>query len=186
MIWEIIIAISTAAAAFAALITAKTARHEMHQAAEIARSTSEQAMRLTKFSAELESIRHLDMLWYSDRMVKSRRSAAKALLRGEANSSVDQVMDFFQEIVRLTTHDALPLQTAYDTYYWPMANYLQAADFYIKEVMKDEGATWDDISSLLRPMKELESRRIGTPMENVSPSISQTKEFLKDESKLTI
>jgi hypothetical protein len=119
-------------------------------------------------------------------MLKARREAAKALIHGKANNSVDQILDFLEQIVRLTKRDILPIQTTYDTYYWPMANYLLAADSYIKKVMNDEGATWDDLLDIMPTLKSIESKRTKRAIDNVSPSTKQMKEFLKDESALTL
>ncbi len=186
MILNLIITISGAIAAISALATAIVAYRQMKQASEFAEASARETMRLTKFSAELESIRHLDKQWLSVQMIKARRVAAKALLGGKANNSLDQVLDFFEEIVRLSKRGILPIQTTYDTYYWPMANYLLGADAYIKQVTNDEGATWDDLFDLMPALKELESKRTKSTINNVSPSIKQMKEFLKDESNLLL
>jgi hypothetical protein len=182
--WNLIAAIASAIAALAAVATAIVAYCQTRQASAIAKSTAGQALELAKFTAEFLSIQHLDKQWQSQRMIEMRRSAAKALLQSKTNVDLDQILDFFEEIARLVKRGILPTETAWDTYYWPIANYWAVSSVYAQKTHSDEGATWNNLPDMVAAMKEVEAKESKRPINQIAPSEAQTKEFLEDECKL--
>lgn len=184
--WNCITAISTMAAAIAAAVAAVVAYCQMRQAGAISKATAQQAMELAKFNAEYSSIQSLDDTWQSQRMIAVRRGAAEALLRGEQNSDVDQILDFFEEIARLVRRGILPVESAWHAYYWPIANYWSVTSAYAKRAQVAEGASWKDLPGVIAEMQRVEARESNRPIEAIAPSNEQTETFLRDECQLEI
>ncbi len=179
-------AISTMLTAIAAAAAAFIAFFQTRAASKIAKSTADQAMALAKFNAELQSVQHFDTQWQSDRMIKVRRGAAAALLREEPSVDVDEVLDFFEEIARLVKRGILPIETAWDAYYWPIANYWAKSAAYAQEARDDEGASWTNLPEVLTRLQQVESKESDRPINAVSPREAQTRVFLEGETKLEL
>jgi hypothetical protein len=182
--WNAIAAIASAIAALAAVATAIVAYYQTRAASAIAKSTADQALELAKFNAELISLQHLDEQWQSQHMIEMRCSAAKALLEGRTNFDLDQILDFFEEIARLVKRGVLPVETAWDAYYWPISNYWRVSSAYAQKTQDDEGATWNNLPIMVAAMREVEAKESTRAIDQIAPSETQTKEFLEDETNL--
>ncbi len=143
-----------------------------------------QASKLSKETAELQTLQKLDEQWQSSRMVIVRRKAAEAIRNGKPDGNVDQVLDFFEEVARLTVRNVLDEKTAWHAFYWNMANYWVGTQEYIRQTQAEEGPTWSSLQSVMPRLRERESKESQQSLEKISPTHDQTKQFLVDESHL--
>jgi hypothetical protein len=174
-VWSVVTAIGTMITAIAAMV-----------AAFIAMLTAHQAKVLAKFSAELQSVQYLDTTWQSNRMIKVRRGAAGALLRGEKSVDVEEILDFFDEIARLVIRDVLPIETAWNNYYLAIANYWVKCAAYAEEARCSEPALWTNLPKILTRLQQVEAKENDRPINAVSPLEAQAKEFLEGETNLEL
>ena len=182
--WNAIAAVASAIAALAAVATAIVAYCQTRGASAIAKSTAGQALELAKFNAEFLSVQHLDDQWQSQHMAELRGSAAKALLEGKTNLDLDQILDFFEEIARLVKRGILPIETAWEAYYWPISNYWRVSSAYAQKTRDDEWATWNNLPTMVAAMREVEAKESKRAINQIGPSETQAKEFLENECKL--
>lgn len=143
--------------------------------------------RLTKATIEVDVLLRLEADWRSPRMTKTRSAAARALSSGvAADLSVDGLLYFLELIALLMKRGVLEEETTWHTFYWPMANYWQAASAYVARVQVEEGSsTWTNLTGGIARLRTIEGRKSGRSGDRIGPSQAQTQRFLADEAKLS-
>lgn len=166
----------TAVAALAAVTTAVIIFFQVRQEG-----------RLNRLTMGVDALLRLSEEWSSPRMTRKRRRAAKALLDGNPDSNVDDVLDWFETVALLVRRGGFDEEFTWHTFYVWMAHYWVAAQDYIRDVQEDErGITWADFSEL---MPRLFAREAGTEKwtpADVYPSLTNVREFLEDETHLAV
>ena len=118
---------------------------------------------LSRRSMGAETLLHLDDVWRSGRMLRTRSAAAAVLvdkrstgktaqaLYASDQSDVDEVLDFFETLAFFCRRNVLDHKLVWNMFYWPMENYWLACSDYVEHVRLNEGRhTWENFY-LLRP-----------------------------------
>ena len=118
-------------------------------------------------------------------MIGVRAVAGGALLHGKNNSSVDEVLDFWESIAILLKRGVLDEEITWHTFYWSMANYWLGSQEYVRHVRADEGQeTWKDLEYAFARLRAIETRKNGASSVETPPLGEQTVRFLQDETEL--
>lgn len=137
--------------------------------------------RITRVSARVEVLWHVNDQWKSAAMGDVRSAAAAALLGGKANSEVGAVLDFFEQMALLLNRGVLDEELAARSFYWPLANYWTACSAYVQQVQRDDPSAWGTISGLVQRLGAIEAQRKRRETTEVVPSAEQVQRFLLDE-----
>src|SRR5437879_510480 len=149
------------------------------------RLNSQREVSLIMLTMGVDALLRLDEVWQSPRLVKIRRKAAKALLEGNPNQSVDEVLDWFETVALLVRRGGFDEEFTWHTFYDWMVHYWCAAKDYIHQEQEKDPTAWIDLSDL---MPRLFAREIGNSkrtLDEVYPTISEVQDFLRDETHLT-
>ena len=137
--------------------------------------------RAARVATGLESSWHLEAQWNAPAMLEIRSAAATALLSRKPSRDINEVLDFFDEMVLLMDRGALDEELTAQQFYWPIANYWTASTDYVRQVQREEPAAWKKVGGLLRRLAGAEAQRRGRPLSAVLPSPDQVEQFLLDE-----
>jgi hypothetical protein len=170
--WNIVIALASIVAAFAAIVTAGVLVWQTHS------TVSNQA------------ILQLLAFWQSEPMYPRIRGAAasatNSLLRLQKEGGgvpqinmalVDDVLDFFETVAFLTKRRridpsrVLKCETTYQTFFWPMANYWVLHKDHILSAQREERSVWREYSDLMQRLFAQEK----------GPSLEDACAFFDDE-----
>jgi hypothetical protein len=166
----------SAVAALAAVVTAVIIFFQVRQEG-----------RLNRLTMGVDALPRLSEDWNSSRMLGMRRRAARALLDGNPDSNVDNVLDWFETVALLVKRGGFDEEFTWHTFYVWMAHYWVAAQDYIRDTQEEEGGiTWADFSDL---MPRLFAREAGTEdwtAADVYPSLTDVQEFLDSETHLAV
>lgn len=129
----------------------------------------------------VESLWHLTDQWNSSAMLGIRSAAAAGLLSRQPTRDVDEVLNFFDEIVLLLNRGALDEELTAHYFYWPSANYWRASREYVQDLQRDDPSAWKEAGTLVNRLAAIEARRSNRPVAAMLPSNEQVQRFLLDE-----
>jgi hypothetical protein len=123
---------------------------------------------LSRRSLGAETLLQLGESWRSERMLRTRSSAATALLERrtagatvqafyESNqTAVDEVLYFFETVAFFCKRKVLDRDLVWSMFYWPLENYALACSDYIDHVRLNAGShTWANLSALRPRLQKL-------------------------------
>ncbi len=123
---------------------------------------------LSRRSLGAETLLQLGDTWRSERMLRTRSSAATALLERritgatvqsfyESNqTAVDELLYFFETVAFFCKRKVLDRDLVWSMFYWPLENYALACADYIDYVRLNAGPhTWANLSALRPRLQKL-------------------------------
>jgi hypothetical protein len=137
-----------------------------------------------RFTTRVQVLLQFTNSWSSDAMLKTRISAAAALLNDKPSVDVDNVLDFFETIAGLFVKPrglfrlrVIPDEWARHTFYWCAACYWSKSRDYISTVRQrpTERDAWKDLCDLMPRWVKAEG---GEP-----PTSQDIDDFLRDERR---
>jgi len=161
---------AAAVAAVAAVITSAVVFWQVHQAVD-----------LTRRNAGVESLWHMNDAWNSATMLDVRSSAAAALLAGQTNADVDEVLAFFQEVEMLISRDVVDEPLTAFQFYWPLANYWSASHQHALSGQGGTASAWEEMNRLVTRLGALEAARRKRDAADLLPTAADVQHFLTEE-----
>jgi len=134
-----------------------------------------------RVTVTLDTLRRFDEEWTSDSFAASRSAAAQALLSGRRDTSIGDVLTFFDEIAFWIDRRALDEESVWHHFYWPMANYWYGSEEYRKRP-KSGGAGWEHLARIMPRLAELEVRHRKDSTPKGIPDKDQIRDFLTAEA----
>ncbi len=117
----------------------------------------------------------------SERMVKHRVHAAKALLaKSTSDASIDAVLNFMESVARYVTKGDVPAEEVWFTFYYWFNSYYVATRAIISTEQTKDKSCWEDLSQVYALINKLQKEK-GRPVAIGEPAI---KHFLEEEAAL--
>jgi hypothetical protein len=141
-----------------------------------------QMVRGAQFALGVTTLENLEQEFEGARMHHARRTAARALLRGDATASdVNQVLDFFETVGLLVRRGAIDAEMAWNTFYYGIDGYGRATEDMRRHEQARHPQEWTEFEALRAGLDKIEARKKGD-----APALSpeELHDFLSDESTL--
>ena len=141
-------------------------------------------IRRSKFSQSVDLLlKFEDRFFNSAQMKGARRAAANSLLNG-GDSSIEDVLDFFETVGMLVRRHALDNEMVWNTFFYWLHCYWSAANDYISKERQEDPTMWEEFSYLHKCMVNVEKRKTRCSDADLLHSKESLNEFLNEESKL--
>jgi len=176
---QMVTAIFTALAAFAALGTAIAAFLQI---------------RMSRQSISVDVLLRLDAHFNSPDMKTIRSNAAAFLLKYQFGQhhvlpignriALESLLDFFEGIASLSLRKGTPDPESVWCFFFPwIERYCWAAERFIKETQKNDPLRWQDLIWLHKQLEKIERKY---RPDYKPPDEDQLRRFLKDEAELSV
>ncbi|MFI5396427.1 MAG: hypothetical protein ACHQ9S_12920 [Candidatus Binatia bacterium] len=135
----------------------------------------------SRFTAGLDSLWHVEGKWESATMVDARQRAAASLLEGKPNADVDQILEFFELVATLLDRHILDEEMVWHEFYRPIVHYWTASEGYIREVQREDPATWKGSAGMVERLMAIEAHKRRKALSEITPSKGEIHDFLMGE-----
>lgn len=119
-----------------------------------------------------------------ERMQTARSRAAKFLGRAseKTNSSVDSVLDFFEQVALLERRGAIDIEFVWHAFYNWLFHYYHLTQNYRAAASADDSTVWADLNKLYERMLEEQGKAV--KHRGGTPTSQQLREFMESEIAL--
>lgn len=103
-------------------------------------------------------------------------------MSGQTNSSVDSVLDFFEQVAFLERRGAIDIEFVWHAFYHWLFHYYHLTEKYLAAAGADDSTVWADLSKLYERMEE--EQRKAVKRAGGAPTTQQLHEFMESEISL--
>lgn len=137
-----------------------------------------------RFSLGVDLLLKLDERFSTERMLNTRRSAAKALLASSTNDDLDEILDFFEIMGILVRKKAIDPTLAWHSFFYWVQGYFHVAGEVITSVRQTDHTVWKDLVYLYDRMAAIEKAERKCTDAGLALSADDKREFLEKESQV--
>ena len=134
----------------------------------------------SRFALSVDTLLKMEERFNSPDMVKKRKKAAKALLGKTHHEDADDVLDFLETIGIMVHRGALDEEMVWNTFFYWVDGYWEAAQSHIQEEQKKNPEVWRELEYLEKRCLTFEDAK----MKGRAAIPVPKQEFLKDEAEL--